>query len=55
MKPLRQYRLPQVLSHEDCMRLIETVENLIYRNCLLLMYIKKDIRQCLDKILAASF
>ncbi len=38
MKPLRQYRLPQVLSHADCMRLIETVENLIYRNCLLLMY-----------------
>jgi len=38
MKPLRQYRLPRVLSHADCMRLIETVENQIYRNCLLLMY-----------------
>ncbi len=38
MKPLRQYRLPRVLSHEDCMRLIETVENHIYRNCLLMMY-----------------
>ena len=38
MKPLRQYRLPRVLSHADCTRLIETVENPIYRNCLLLMY-----------------
>lgn len=38
MKPLKQYRLPRVLSHEDCMRLIETVEKPIHRNCFLLMY-----------------
>jgi len=38
MKPLRQYRLPLVLSHTDCMQLIEAVEKPIYRACLLLIY-----------------
>jgi integrase len=38
MKPLRQTRLPIALSHKDCMRIINAVEHLVYRNCLLVMY-----------------
>jgi len=38
MKPLRQMRLPKVLSHADCMRIIHTVEHPVYRNCLNVMY-----------------
>jgi site-specific recombinase XerD len=38
MKPLRQMRLPTVLSHDDCMRLIRAVEHPVYRNCLNVMY-----------------
>ena len=38
MKPLRQKRLPQVLSHGDCMRIIHAVEHPLYRNCLNVMY-----------------
>lgn len=38
MQTLKQYRLPDALSHQTCMQLINTVEKPIYRNCLLLMY-----------------
>ena len=38
MKPLRQKRLPKVLRHADCLRIIQAVEHLVYRNCLNLMY-----------------
>lgn len=38
MKPLRQMRLPIVLPHDDCMRLIRAVEHPVYRNCLNVMY-----------------
>ncbi len=38
MKPLRQMRLPRVLRHGDCMRIINTVEHPVYRNCLHVMY-----------------
>ena len=38
MKPSRQTRLPKALSHKDCMRIINAVEHLVYRNCLLVMY-----------------
>jgi len=38
MKPLRQRRLPQVLRHADCIRIIQAVEHPVYRNGLNLMY-----------------
>jgi len=38
MKPLRQMRLPEVLSHGDCIRLINAIEHPVYRNCLNVMY-----------------
>jgi integrase/recombinase XerD len=38
MKPLRQKRLPKVLNHADCMRIINAVEHPVYRNCLNVMY-----------------
>lgn len=38
MKPLRQKRLPKVLPHADCMRIIQAVEHPVYRHCLNLMY-----------------
>jgi site-specific recombinase XerD len=38
MKPLRQMRLPVVLPHGDCMRLIRAIEHPVYRNCVNLMY-----------------
>jgi len=38
MKPLRQKRLPKVLGHADCMRIINAVEHPVYRNCLNVMY-----------------
>ena len=38
MKPLRQTRLPKVLSHRDCMKIINAVEHPVYRNCVHLMY-----------------
>jgi integrase/recombinase XerD len=38
MKPLRQMRLPQVLSHTDCMKIISSVKHPVYRSCLSLMY-----------------
>ena len=38
MKVLRQRRLPNVLDHSDCIRLIKTVEHPVYRNCLNVMY-----------------
>ena len=31
-------RLPKVLNHSDCIRLINAVEHPVYRNCLNLMY-----------------
>lgn len=31
-------RLPKVLNHSDCIRLINVVEHPVYRNCLNLMY-----------------
>jgi integrase/recombinase XerD len=38
MKMLRQRRLPNVLDHGDCVRLIKAVEHPVYRNCLNVMY-----------------
>ena len=38
MKPLRQMRLPEVLSHQDCMKIINAVEHPVYRGCLHMMY-----------------
>ena len=38
MKPLRQKRLPKVLSHADCMRIINTIEHPVYRACVNVMY-----------------
>ena len=38
MKPLRQMRLPEVLSHQDCMKIINAVEHPVYRGCLNMMY-----------------
>jgi site-specific recombinase XerD len=38
MKVLRQRRLPNVLDHSDCIRLIRAVEHPVYRNCLNVMY-----------------
>jgi len=38
MKPLRQMRLPDVLSHADCTQIINTVEHPVYRNCINVMY-----------------
>lgn len=38
MKPLRQMRLPKVLGHGDCIRLINAIEHPVYRNCLNMMY-----------------
>ena len=38
MKPLRQMRLPKVLSHGDCMRIINAVKHPVYRHCLNVMY-----------------
>jgi len=38
MKPLRRMRLPKVLGHADCMRIINAVEHPLYRNCLNVMY-----------------
>ena len=38
MKPLRQMRLPDVLSHSDCMKIIHAVEHPLYRGCLNMMY-----------------
>jgi len=38
MKPLRQRRLPEVLCHSDCMKIINAVEHPVYRNCLNMMY-----------------
>lgn len=38
MKPLRQTRLPKVVSHADCMRIINAIEHPVYRNCFNLMY-----------------
>lgn len=38
MKPLRRSRLPNVLDHCDCIRLINAVEHPVYRNCLNVMY-----------------
>jgi len=35
---LRQRRLPNVLDHGDCVRLIKAVEHPVYRNCLNVMY-----------------
>ena len=38
MRMLRQRRLPNVLDHGDCVRLIKAVEHPVYRSCLLVMY-----------------
>jgi integrase/recombinase XerD len=38
MKPLRQMRLPEVLSHQDCMKIINAIEHPVYRGCLNMMY-----------------
>ena len=38
MKPLRQMRLPKVLGHGDCIRLLNAVDHPVYRNCLNVMY-----------------
>ena len=38
MKPLRRMRLPKVLNHSDCIKLINAVKHPVYRNCLNLMY-----------------
>ena len=38
MKPLRQMRLPEVLSHTDCVKIITAIEHPVYRNCLNVMY-----------------
>ena len=38
LKPLRQMRLPVVLPHADCIRLINAIEHPVYRNCVNLMY-----------------
>ena len=38
MKPLRQTRLPQVLNHGDCMRIINVIERPVYRGCFTVMY-----------------
>ena len=38
MKVLRQHRLPNVLDHGDCVRLIKAVEHPVYRTCLNVMY-----------------
>ena len=38
MKPLRQMRLPEVLTHRECILLINAIEHPVYRNCLNLMY-----------------
>ena len=38
MRVLRQYRLPNVLDHGDCIRLIKAVEHPVYRTCLNVMY-----------------
>ena len=38
MKPLRQMRLPEVLSHQDCMKIINAIEHPVYRGCLRMMY-----------------
>jgi len=38
MKPLRQMRLPEVLSHSDCIKTITAVKHPVYRNCLNMMY-----------------
>ena len=38
MKPLRQKRLPKVLSHADCMRIINAIEHPVYRACVNVMY-----------------
>jgi len=38
MKPLRQMRLPKVLSHCQCMRIINAIEHPVYRGCLNTMY-----------------
>ena len=38
MKSPLRFRLPVAKSHDDCQRLIATVDNPIYRACLALMY-----------------
>lgn len=38
MKPLQQMRLPKVLSHCQCMRIINAIEHPVYRGCLNVMY-----------------
>ena len=38
MKPLRQLRLPEVLSHADCTRIINAVEHPVYHNGINVMY-----------------
>jgi integrase/recombinase XerD len=38
MRPLRQLRLPEVLSHSDCIKLLHAVQHPVYRNCLHMMY-----------------
>jgi site-specific recombinase XerD len=38
MKPLRQMRLPKVLDHSDCVKIISAIEHPIYHSCLNMMY-----------------
>jgi site-specific recombinase XerD len=38
MQPLRQMRLPDVLSHSDCVKILQAVQHPLYRGCLNMMY-----------------